>query len=51
MGMIGLIRVGNLTTNLDAVRAAGSRLHGRASIDRFAEYLAEAIAAAEGLTC
>lgn len=53
MGMIGLILVGDFMTNLDAVRAAGNRLRGRASTDRFAEYLAEAetIAAAEGLTC
>lgn len=51
MGMIGLILVGDFTTNLDAVRAAGARLRGRASTERFAEYLAEAeaIAAAEGL--
>jgi len=52
MGMIGLILVGDFTANLDAVRAAGENLRGRASSERFAEYLAEteAIAAAEGLT-
>jgi pseudoazurin len=51
MGMIGLILVGDFTINLDAVRAAGARLRGRASTERFAEYLAEAeaIATAEGL--
>jgi pseudoazurin len=52
MGMMGLILCGNFTVNLEAVRAAGRGLRGRASTERFAEYLAEAeaIAAAEGLT-
>lgn len=52
MGMLGLILVGDFTANLDAVREAGERLRGRASTDRFADYLqrAEAIATEEGLT-
>lgn len=51
MGMLGLILVGNFTTNLDAVRTASEDLRGARSAKRFAEYLGEAerIAAEEGL--